>query len=103
MLIPKQETYYILDSKELDQLIQQHFKKPDFNCVVAYEWFNDSEHTGIVLVSNLENDELAQKDLQKFIQNPDTPDYPVHWSFLLAELVRRNEVPEGNYLIEVCW
>ena len=102
MIMPKQELYYILGYRELDELIQRHFNKPDFECIAAYEWSNDSDHTGTVRIAEIEHG-FEREEIASFINSPFVPDYPLHWSFLLAELARRGEVPEGNYLIEVCW
>jgi hypothetical protein len=103
MINPKQETYYILSYEELDDLINQHFGKEEFSSVAAYEWSNDACHANEVSIQELEESKFAQSELKEFMQHPNIPQYPVHWSYLLADLAKRGEVPEGNYLIEVSW
>jgi hypothetical protein len=100
---PKQEPCYTLIYSELDDLIQKHFNKPDFNCVADYEWSNDSQHTGTATIKDVEEGGIDHDEVQEFINAPGVPRFPCHWSILLAELARRGEVPEGNYIIEVCW
>jgi|SRR6266487_1292055 len=103
MMQLKSDPYYTLSYSELDALIQQHFNKPDFNCVADYEWSNDSQHTGTATIKDVLVGSIDYDEVQEFINAPKVPQFPCHWSILLAELARRGEVPEGNYIVEVCW
>jgi len=104
MLQLEQKCYYLLTSDELDTLIQTHFGKPDYCSIAAYEWSNDTEHSNTVHASEVAvQGSYGHQEIQDFLAEGKKWKSSPHWSTLLAELARRGEVPEGNYLITIGW
>jgi hypothetical protein len=93
----KQRTFNLLEYSELDEIIQKHFRRPDYECTVFYEWDNDEEHSGTVSIQDAER---HADDIKQFIEGKYDS---CHWTTLLSELARRGVVPEGEYIVEVCW
>lgn len=97
----KQESYYVLDCNELDEIIQKHLNKPEYNCVANHEWTNDTSQTCVVSANITEYDE---KDVQLYINSPKPdPQGRLYWGTILSYLAKQGVVPEGNYLVEICW
>jgi hypothetical protein len=46
-------------------------------------------------------DDDMRKEVARFISDPEAGNCGLHP--LLLELAERGEIPEGNYLIEICW
>lgn len=98
----KQEMYYVFSENEICNLIQETFSKKEYNAAAEEEWTNDSHHAFYIDLSGYGDDE--RRDVQHFIEGTQPYKY---WNcglvWLLHELADRKEIPEGNYLIEVCW
>lgn len=95
----KQETYYVLDYKEARTLIQECFNMPDYYIDDVEEWINDSVDMYPVQLSDY--DDEMRTEVTRFISDPEQGNCGLHP--LLLELAERKEIPEGNYLIEICW
>ena len=98
----KQHTYWQMDYDEFNALIREHFHKPDYDVVAEEEWANDSEHTMPIRLDMYSNYDRA--DVQFFMENaPPWKGWHCSWGNLLTELAERKVIPEGDYLIAVCW
>ncbi|HEX3642847.1 MAG TPA: hypothetical protein VHV10_16300 [Ktedonobacteraceae bacterium] len=91
----KQEAYNVLSYREAEQLIQECFNKPDYQ--IAEGWSNDSAQVFDVRIADF--DEWIERDVKRF----ETENYNVSVYWLLFALCARQEIPEGKYLIEICW
>lgn len=100
MITPKQIPYFVLDHREVDVLIQTQFNRPDYDCVVEEEWSNDSEHSLVVDLSAAGGyDDDEREDVERFVNGSGT--CKLVW--LLHALAEKQVIPQGNYLIDVCW
>jgi hypothetical protein len=95
----KQETYNVLDWKDACRLIQECFKVSGYDISDVEEWHNDSSEVYPVDLRDYDDD--MRKEVARFVNDPETGNCGLHP--LLLELAARGEIPEGNYLIEVCW
>ena len=98
----KQETYYVLMHKAFDDLVRTLLQKPDFASAPEYEWPNDCAVTGDVRKVDALPGTPDYAELQEFLLNANSS-APSAWTVLLAELARRDEIPEGAYLIDISW
>lgn len=80
--------------KDLERFIQEIYNKPDYDIVGNEEWDNDSEYRFDVKQSV----EISLADYKKKY---------LFESFslncILQDLCNRKLIPEGTYLINVCW
>lgn len=101
----KQETYTVIDSYELEQLVGEHLGDSDFNFVADVECGNDSEHALDLRVRPLSNgSELGwRKEIEEWEQRNYQSSY-VRPRYYLAKLIEKGILPaEHPFLITVCW
>lgn len=91
----KQETYYVLSHSKLEDIIQHCFNMPSY--VIAEGWENDSIHFFDIRLTDF--NQFVENDIEKFKANRYNPLV----ENLLTALCARKEIPEGKYLIEVCY
>jgi len=88
-----QKTYYILEYDRFDDLIRKHFQRPDFESVAEYEWSNNCDYTYPVSTNKVDPQDIKDFEAGQYC----------HWSDLISELINRDVLPLGDYLIEVSW
>lgn len=115
----EQKTYYVLDYNELDKIINDFFFGGEnlYRSIADNEWNNDSTYTfnnikasdwyGINIYDTPEGkkkypiiSEWDKKDFEEFLKKESMG---IGLYVLLTNLVFNEIIPEGNYLIEVCW
>lgn len=97
----EKEEYYVVDYDDLNKFINEYYSlsgTTEYDIVDDYEADNDSIHTFIV---NGELDEGEEEDLKGVLE--DDRIYCWMTDTFLNDLARKNVIPKGNYLIEVCW
>lgn len=96
-----QETFNVVDYQELEELIREEFKQPDFNIVLSEGWRNDSSYEIIVTPGYFPpNAEEVAKFRAKAI---DRDENLFILDDLMADMAQRGVIPEGVYLIRVMW
>ncbi len=95
----RQEMYNVLDYKEARKLIQECFNVTDYDISDVEEWHNESFDVYPVDLRDYDDD--MRKEVAQFVSDPETGNCGLHP--LLLELAERKEIPEGNYLVEICW
>lgn len=100
----KKTEYYEIDFSDLDQLIEKHL---GFNpeSVACWEMGNDSSK--VISVSK-KLDEYEKEDLELLLKDGEQYGEKLRNSYdaprlCMIELCCRNIIPEGNYLIDICW
>lgn len=94
----KEVRYFKVDSSDLEDLIQETYKIR-YEMAAQEEWSNDSSHSYNNIDGKLTK--LGEKDLVSFIETEKT-EFGIT-KVLLNDLVRKNLIPAGNWLITVCW
>ncbi len=101
----KKMEYYEIDYSDLDQLIEKHL---GFNpeCVACWEMGNDSSK----VVGNISKDldEFEEEEINLILTDGEQYGCRVRNGYnaprlCMVELCRRGIIPEGNYLIDICW
>jgi hypothetical protein len=82
---------------ELNNLIRQEYGQ-DFHCVSDMEWNNDESHS--ISLCKKELGEYDQRKVDQFKKNGDS--YFILYA-LMQDMVNRDILEEGEYLINVCW
>jgi hypothetical protein len=97
MLEPQQETFYLYTDGEIQEIIQGHFKRPDYRLMAVEEkWHTDCDYQfqGARKGANTSTDRDA---VEEFRANG----APAPFMTLLCALIDEEVLPEGNYLISV--
>lgn len=100
----KQETFFVLDCDEFDQLVKATFpNKRGFEFVEAKEAAKDADYAfmNILARDSWDTDESIQKaedNLKKWANNEKV--YGIGCYQILAGLVRRGVLEPGNYLVQ---
>ncbi|AYB71022.1 hypothetical protein SEA_YABOI_229 [Streptomyces phage Yaboi] len=92
MYTPKREVYYTMDAFDLNELVEKEFNT-NWDFVSAEECSNDSAH-------------VVHPDLDGFGEDGTEDDEGMSYASarqVIGELIKRNTLPSGKYLIEVCW
>jgi len=100
----KKREYYEMDYWDLDELIETHL---GFNpgCCDCWETGND---TWKVLHISKNVDIYETEELKLLLEDGEQYGYKIRNSYnapylAMVELCRRDIIPEGNYLITICW
>ncbi len=100
----KKTEYYKMGYNDLDELVKEHL---GFNpeSVACWEMGNDSYKVMMVFKSL---DNYEEKDLKLLLEDGEQYGHKVRNGYsaprlCMVELCRRNIIPEGNYLISICW
>jgi hypothetical protein len=91
----EQATFNVVSYENLQEIIREVFGQT-IQLVAAQNWNNDSQY---VVYSFDDDDAYAAADIARFVENGTWPGIAV----VLEELIRRNYIPPGDYLITVCW
>lgn len=83
MVNPKKVEYWVLTYNELDNLVQGNLNL-DWDFVSSQEASNDSSHVVHPDKEGIEDDYLSSDSV-------------------IGELIKQEILPDGIYLIEVCW
>ncbi len=94
----KTKVFTEIDYHELDALINKFYGITSYNCVAVEEWNNDEDHSFSFEKESL--DEYQEKEIEE-IKASKLPMYSV--STVMQDLVNNDILPEGNYLISICW
>jgi len=94
-------SHFKVDSYDLENFINKIYfavnKEISFYLVSDMEWSNDSTHT--FSVQKEPWDAYLQGKMDKFLIGRGSYSLRV----ILTDLANRDLIPEGNYLITVCW
>lgn len=95
----KKQTVIEMPYDELEALVQQTYNLQEWSFVADQEMGNDSAKT-FVIKGKEPLDTYDAEKLTEFMANPIN-----NWmtSRLLQDLVNRDKLEPGKYLIEVCW
>ena len=96
--------FFILPYHYVDDLIQEHFapRFAEYSCVAAEEWSNDTAQTMDLHLREYNEDE--RQEVQDALADDSSDDsFQYRTRLLLSELVRRDILPEGEYLIDIYW
>lgn len=97
----KQQTYYVIDSSDFDLLIQAELGV-GYNSVAANEWSNDTSYTAHITKQGY--DHYSKQSVQDFIIGKGLREMKTDlWICILEHLAVKEVIPEGHYLITVCW
>lgn len=94
------ESVVIMTDNELDELVKKHFPNSNFEFVPNEECGNDSDHFFAVEEKTEERDEYDTWRWTKFEAGEWMPYITRD---VLQELVNRDVLPPGNFLIRVSW
>jgi hypothetical protein len=97
MLNTKTVTYFEVEEREFERFVKEIYGH-DYSFVADVECGNDSEHSFPVRKSEIDEWDAAR--LETFKQTG-RYDWLVHTLF--QDLVNRDLIPEGNYLVSVSW
>jgi hypothetical protein len=95
-----QHLYWEVDYSDLEALIRSQFQQPSYSIVAAQEWANDSDYTYSVSLHGY--DELERAEVARCMAGGPL-EHRWKLSMLLQELAARQVIPEGDYLVRVCW
>ena len=95
------ETVHMVDYSDLDAFLTKRFgfDEEPYEVIAAEEMGNDS-----VKDINVDKEELSsrdKKDLEKMLTTKKWECY--NTGLLLSHLCSLGEIPEGKYMIEICW
>lgn len=91
------EKYYVVDYLDLEKEIEATYGR-NFNVTADLECANDTTHSFVVKRKPLSK--WDEKELRRFV-NGENPSYILHT--LMQDLVNREAIPAGNWLVEVYW
>jgi len=91
------KTIHKLDYSDLERIIKAVYKQ-DYSVAAAEEVGNDSALTFSVKSEPL--DKWQQESMEEFKTKGD---YSYSTSTILQDLANNNYLPEGDYVIEICW
>jgi len=92
MFNPKREVYYTMDAFDLNELVEKEFGTP-WDFVAAEECSNDTAHVIHPDLDGLGEDGTEDAEGMRYASARN----------IVGELVKREVLPSGKYLIEVCW
>ncbi len=88
----EQKTYNVVSYNELNEIVEEEFG-PGWDFISSNECNNDSSY--VIDPENGNDDEWTREAIANF---PQCGVYDI-----LTTLVSRKRIPDGVYLIEVCW
>lgn len=96
-LIYTEEKVFKVDYNDLDQFIKEEYGV-EYESAAYEEWSNYQSHEKTVQKEEL--DEFETKELENFKGGK-----PKHYMIgtILKDLVNRDRIPEGDYVISVFW
>lgn len=92
-------SYIAIDYGNLDEFVQEVYNNPSFSCVESDELRNDQQKT-YVIHGKSELGEWDQKAIKE-LESGQTPSYVT--ATILQDLVNKDLIPPGSYLLFVCW
>lgn len=103
-----QITTFVLDHSEFDTLVNEHLKPASgaFESVAYFEWNRDTEHLVQDLhLSRFDGDVLGysaeeRDETAEWLADPEPDPWAIGPQHLLGELLYREVLQPGNYLIE---
>lgn len=103
----KQVLYNVYDWNEFEDLVLQHFGQP-YSFVVDMECGNDSEHKTYAAletepVPGSNKAKLAEYEKQDIERFKTTGRGSYLYGRLVQDMVNRQLIPPGHYLVTVCW
>lgn len=100
------KTYFIYEWHEFEKLVKDNLGH-SIRVVELEEWNNDSDYKFDNVKKKDAESELfinwGLKDVEKFINTGEWEMFHPSVSDLLTYMVWKDMIPEGNYLISVCW
>lgn len=97
----RQETFFVLDSDEFDQLIKTNFpKQKDFDFISAKDCPNDSDHAYMAAgIDPVDQDEID--DFEKWSNGERVKYFSI--DSIIDGMIRKGILEAGSYLIQVSW
>lgn len=97
----KDKIYHVIEDNEFDKLVKE---KLGFNyeCIAANEWNNDSSYTSDNVTRKDWESEFDQNELLNLIDSNNDGNI-ISFHTILSYMVYKEMLPDGNYLIDVCW
>lgn len=99
MKIETKLTHYV-NYNDFEKFVQSTYNVENYEFASSEECSNDTAHTSSNVVKK-PLDKWTQGDLDKFINENGNRQYMMHT--LLQDMVNRDLIPEGNYVINVSW
>ena len=84
-----------VDYRKLNEFIREVYGIPYFSCLYAEDWNQGEDHHIRVLSKR----ELNEWDLKKLQEVKDDQEPPYCMQVVMQDLVNRDLIPPGNYLI----
>jgi hypothetical protein len=94
----KEVKYFEVDSQDLEDYINYHFPNLEVELVADNEWYNDSSYT----TSVSKKDTNREADMIIAGHSKDG-NYRFYLHQIMSALCQKDLIPEGDYLIKVCW
>lgn len=95
----KTVTYYEMEYPEFDKLVSETLGI-DYESVAENEWNNDSSYD----FKGIKKEPLDEYDAKRIALHQQGSRTYNLWAYIvLRELVNRDVLPEGDYIIQVCW
>ena len=93
------ETVHQVASRELEKFVSAHYNLSGrWSFVADQECGNDSSHT-----FNVEKEELDEYDAEKIAELKAGKNPSFVTQALLTDFCNQDLIPEGKYIINVCW
>ena len=91
-------TYSVFDYRDFEQMVNKHYKpKVKYDFVSDAEVGNDSCQSHYVVKDKMDGWDKQHMEELKHGEGC------YHINYILQDLVNRDILEEGHYLIEVCW
>jgi hypothetical protein len=95
----REERVYFVGYGDLERFATHHLGLKNYSFVAVEEGANDSQYRFVVDLSDLTKYDL--QDMDEIEQAKEVPSY--RNSLLLHLLARKQLIPQGTYVVEVCW
>jgi len=105
----KKKTYFLMDVRELDELIRKELapltKNParfkNFECIAEFEWNNYARYETSVNFSDFMSKIYKKYDRKDIMKGDPREMFGLHG--LMSFMLENNIIREGNYLIDPSW
>ena len=102
MLSPEKKEYYVISDDKFNMLVKDCLGF-EYEAVAENEWNNDSCYSSSVKKSEFDSSYFQKYDLPEIEDRIKGIGGSLSFHQILIYLVAKEFLPEGNYLIDVCW